>query len=218
MLAVNIEIEKSKSHAWLTLNVNKLFSIDFSGMLISILLQCLLLSLTYSISSHPILLVVSYDAFRYDYFESKPVPQMNRIRKLGAYADYLINIFPTKTFPNHYTIATGLYAESHGVIDNSYYDDRKQKVVGISYEMFHYNDNIIPIWKQNEDAGNGRYSGVMMWPGGCYAYQTKNVTHCQDYDHNLDWYQRVDIVRMMCHLFLVACFNPQKFYYFKIYF
>lgn len=177
--------------------INKLFTLDFSGMLIRILLQCLLLSLTYSISSHPILLIVSYDAFRYDYFETKPVPQMNRIRKLGTYADYLINIFPTKTFPNHYTIATGLYAETHGVIDNSYYDESKQKVVGISYEMFHYNDNIVPIWRQNEDAGSGRYSGAMMWPGGCYTYQTKNVTHCQDYDQNLDWYQRVDTVSVM---------------------
>ncbi|RZC33902.1 bis(5'-adenosyl)-triphosphatase enpp4-like, partial [Asbolus verrucosus] len=58
--------------------------------------------------------------------------------------------------------------------------------------MFHYNENIIPIWRRNEDMGNGRYTGVMMWPGGYFPYQGKNVTYFKSYDPDFDWYQRID--------------------------
>jgi ectonucleotide pyrophosphatase/phosphodiesterase family protein 5 len=119
---------------------------------------------------------------------------MNRLRRAGVYSDYLINVFPTKTFPNHHTIATGLYPEVHGVVGNSYLDKTSKRVVNINYDMFHYDNNIVPIWRKNEDAGDGRHSAVMMWPGGCYPYQGKNVTHCQNYNPHFDWFKRVDMV------------------------
>lgn len=71
---------------------------------------------------------------------------MEKLRKAGTYADYLINVFPTKTFPNHYSIATGLYPEVHGVIGNTYFNSTTRKFVTIGYEMFHYNDDIVPLW------------------------------------------------------------------------
>ncbi|KAJ8940355.1 hypothetical protein NQ314_010737 [Rhamnusium bicolor] len=115
-------------------------------MIFQIIVQCLLVSYVYSLSTHPILIVVSYDAFRYNFFDTKLVPNMERLKKVGTYSDYLVNVFPTKTFPNHHSIATGLYPEVHGVIGNSYYDPEYKKVLKIGYEMFHFSDEVKPIW------------------------------------------------------------------------
>lgn len=98
------------------------------------------------ISQHPVLIVVSYDAFRYNYFEKNGSLYMDKLRKEGTYADYMLNVFPTKTFPNHHSIATGLYPESHGVVGNSFYDPKLKRVIKMSEEMWRFRDDIIPIW------------------------------------------------------------------------
>lgn len=54
----------------------------------------------------PALLVVSFDAFRPDYLHRNVTPNLNRIRKDGVSAEFMMNVFPTKTFVNHFTIAT----------------------------------------------------------------------------------------------------------------
>lgn len=102
-----------------------------------------------SISKHPILIIVSYDAFSNEYFQKGWVPNMERLKKSGTFADYLINVFPTKTFPNHHSIATGLYPEVHGVIGNSYFNYVEKKFVSMGYDMYHYSDNVVPIWVRN---------------------------------------------------------------------
>nr|XP_023015420.1 bis(5'-adenosyl)-triphosphatase enpp4-like [Leptinotarsa decemlineata] len=163
-------------------------------MLIKIIVIVLLLDSVCCISEHPILIVVSYDAFRYNFFDTKLVPNMERIKKTGTYSDYLVNVFPTKTFPNHHSIATGLYTEVHGVVGNTYYDKQSDTVMKIGYEMFHYDNSTVPIWRWNEDQGGGRYSATMMWPGADFPYQGKNITYMQGFDPNVDWFRRVDTV------------------------
>lgn len=54
----------------------------------------------------PALLVVSFDAFRPDYLNRNVTPNLNRIRADGVSSDFMMNVFPTKTFVNHFTIAT----------------------------------------------------------------------------------------------------------------
>lgn len=115
-------------------------------MLSIILLQCLLLKIVVCISNHPILIVVSYDGFRYNLFQKGLTPYMLKLRQEGTYADYMQNVFPTKTFPNHHSIATGLYPESHGVIDNTFYDPKLEKVIMFGEDMYKYNLDIQPIW------------------------------------------------------------------------
>ena len=70
----------------------------------------------------PTVILVSLDGFRWDYLERAETPVLDRIAAEGIRADALLPVFPTKTFPNHYTIATGLYPEHHGIVDNSFYD------------------------------------------------------------------------------------------------
>lgn len=65
----------------------------------------------------PALLVVSFDAFRPDYLHRNITPNLHRFRQTGTTASYMANVFPTKTFVNHFTIAT----VSYRLIDYYYY-------------------------------------------------------------------------------------------------
>lgn len=93
-----------------------------------------------------LLLLVSYDAFRPEYFDRDVTPFMNDLRKRGTSTDYLRNVFPTKTFTNHHTISTGMFPEEHGVLGNTLFDAKMNKELKYGYELFHYNENIMPIW------------------------------------------------------------------------
>src|SRR5436190_21981965 len=70
----------------------------------------------------PTVILISLDGFRYDYLDKYQPPTLNALAKDGVRAKWMIPSFPTKTFPNHYTIATGLYPEHHGIVDNNVYD------------------------------------------------------------------------------------------------
>ncbi|GAB1867832.1 Ectonucleotide pyrophosphatase/phosphodiesterase family member 4 [Camponotus japonicus] len=142
------------------------------------------------VSPHPKLLVVSYDAFRYNYFERNLTPYMNQLKAEGTHAEYMMNIFVTKTFPNHHTMATGLYAETHGVVDNEFYDPDIHNVTKYSHKLYHYDNNILPIWTVNEKSG--RHSGTMMWPGSAFEYQGTSPTFAQPFNDSISWKDRVD--------------------------
>ncbi len=73
----------------------------------------------------PYLILISLDGFRWDYVEKYNPPNLSSFIKNGVKAESLIPSFPTKTFPNHYTIATGLYPDKHGIIGNIFYDYKK---------------------------------------------------------------------------------------------
>lgn len=100
------------------------------------------------ISKKPILIVVSYDAFRFDFVDRNITQYMSYLRKQGTYANYIKSVFPTKTYPNLHTIATGVYPAVHGVIGNRFYDPVTKKIVDIqdAYNMYRYNQDALPIW------------------------------------------------------------------------
>ncbi|XP_060820858.1 ectonucleotide pyrophosphatase/phosphodiesterase family member 5-like [Bombus pascuorum] len=155
-------------------------------------LLVMLISVKYGlpISPYPKLLVISYDAFRYDYFDKTPF--MNELKHRGTYADYMMNIFVTKTFPNHHTMATGLYAETHGVVDNEFYEPASGNTTKYSYDLYHYDNRILPIWTVNQNAARQRRSGTMMWPGGIYEYQGIAPTFAQNFNETVPWEERID--------------------------
>jgi predicted AlkP superfamily pyrophosphatase or phosphodiesterase len=67
-------------------------------------------------------ILISLDGFRWDYLEKFKPPTLNKLAREGVRAKWMIPSFPTKTFPNHYTIATGLYPEHNGIVENNVYD------------------------------------------------------------------------------------------------
>src|SRR5438045_9729616 len=70
----------------------------------------------------PTVILISLDGFRWDYLDKFNPPTLNKLAKEGVRAKWMIPSFPTKTFPNHYTIATGLYPAHHGIVENNFYD------------------------------------------------------------------------------------------------
>ena len=76
-------------------------------------------------------LLVSMDGFRADYLEKTYTPNFDNMSKNGIRSDGLIPVFISKTFPNHYSIATGMYPENHGLIANSFYASDLDKFYSI---------------------------------------------------------------------------------------
>lgn len=70
----------------------------------------------------PYLILISLDGFRHDYVELLQPPRLSAAIEGGVRTEGLIPCYPSKTFPNHYSIATGMYPENHGLVNNSFYD------------------------------------------------------------------------------------------------
>ena len=109
--------------------------------------------------------LVSLDGFRYDYLDRYPSPNLHRIIARGVRAP-LVPVFLTKTFPNHYSIVTGLYPAHHGVVDNTMYDP-------VFDAIFRINDTLAvpdsrwwggePLWATAEK--QGQVAAAFFWPG-----------------------------------------------------
>lgn len=104
----------------------------------------------------PIVLLISLDGFRHDYVARFQPPNLSRFISEGSAAEGLIPSFPSKTFPNHYTIATGMLPEHHGLVDNAFYEPAKDQVYtmgnrDIVQDGYWYGGT--PIWVLAEQQG-----------------------------------------------------------------
>ncbi|XP_069680356.1 ectonucleotide pyrophosphatase/phosphodiesterase family member 5-like [Periplaneta americana] len=156
---------------------------------------CLIFILTFELvsplSRHPLLLIVSFDGFRHDFFTKRATPGLNRFKTDGTHAPFTYNVFPTKTFPNHHSIATGLFPESHGVLGNEVYDPILRRILHFGPEMYN-TEGVTPIWTLNQMAASDRYSGVMMWPGGTFSYSGITPKFHHAWNMSVPWEWRVD--------------------------
>lgn len=104
----------------------------------------------------PYLLLISLDGFRWDYVERFQPPHLKAFIEGGVAAEALLPCYPSKTFPNHYSIATGMYPNTHGLVDNSYLDPEKNARYTMgNREMVEdgYWYGGTPIWVQAAKAG-----------------------------------------------------------------
>ena len=97
----------------------------------------------------PYVILISADGFRYDYAQKYGAQNLLQYAKQGVTADALIPSFPSVTFPNHYTIATGLYPAHTGLVANSFYDRARKETFSMSQrdkvkDGFWYGG--IPLW------------------------------------------------------------------------
>lgn len=139
----------------------------------------------------PTLLVLSMDGFRADYLLRNMTPTLDFLSRCGVHAPYMRAVFPTKTFPNHYTLATGMYPESHGIIDNNFYDPVYKEV--FSYGGANTSDyrwwGGEPIWNTAKKAGKKVAS--MMWPGSDVNIQNMRPDICYNYHMSFSLDDRV---------------------------
>ncbi|KAL2023564.1 hypothetical protein VTK56DRAFT_2172 [Thermocarpiscus australiensis] len=114
----------------------------------------------------PTTIIISLDGFRADFLKRGLTPRLNAFVKEGVSPLYMLPSFPSVTFPNHYTLATGLYPESHGVVGNTFWDPALQ-------EEFYYTDparSLDPKWWMGEPfwvtaQKQGLKTAIHMWPG-----------------------------------------------------
>ena len=139
-------------------------------------------------------LVISFDGFRHDYINRVPTPNFDRFIQNGVFSS-LIPIFPSLTFPNHYSIATGSYADKHKILGNSFfsrtlnkdYSMRDSKAVqnGAFYGME-------PIWVTAEK--NGLLSATYFWIGSEAEINGYRPTIYKNYDGSVSFVSRVDSI------------------------
>lgn len=113
-----------------------------------------------------VLILLSFDGFRWDYDAKIPTPNLHRVMARGVRAERLIPSFPSKTFPNHYTIVTGLYPAHHGIVGNSMWDPQMQATFGMSDRVAVADGRWWggePLWVTAER--QGLITGIMFWPG-----------------------------------------------------
>ena len=151
--------------------------------------------------AEPIVLLISIDGFRWDYLEKYRPPTLLRLAADGVRADGLIPQFPSKTFPNHYTIVTGLRLASHGIISNN------MAAPDIPGRFSLRNRDVLadprwwggePIWNTAER--QGRLASPMFWPGSEAPIGGRHATYWIPYDDamphatrvakTLDWMSR----------------------------
>ena len=138
-----------------------------------ILLFVMFLSLTAKAGDDVYNVVISMDGFRWDYPLWYDTPFLDEVAQKGV-SSSLIPSFPTKTFPNHYTLATGLYPDHHGIVANSFMDPETGKVFSLSNpetsgDPRYYGGE--PIWLTAQK--NGLHTAVFYWPGSDVPVQGK---------------------------------------------
>ncbi|HET7631362.1 MAG TPA: ectonucleotide pyrophosphatase/phosphodiesterase [Gemmatimonadaceae bacterium] len=142
----------------------------------------------------PYVVLVSFDGFRADYLDRPGLPNFHRLARAGVRASGLVPVFPSKTFPNHYSIVTGLYAEHHGVVGNSFWDPARQQMYSISsaaeQDGSWYRGE--PLWVTAER--QGMVAASFFWPTSDAAIDGIRPTRYKKYDGAVPDSARVDSV------------------------
>jgi alkaline phosphatase D len=139
--------------------------------------------------------VLSLDGFRWDYPQKTSTPTLDLIAKEGVKAVALIPSFPSKTFPNHYTIATGLYPDHHGLVNNSFFDQEMNKSYAIVNKEARFNPDFYsgePIWITAQNQGVKTAS--FYWVGSDVAIQGKHPDYWKMYDGSIPFLHRIDTI------------------------
>ena len=141
----------------------------------------------------PTVILISIDGFRWDYLDRYPSPVLNQLAEGGVRARGLIPCFPSKTFPNHYSIVTGLYPENHGIVANNMYDPE----FDASFSLGNREEIGKARWWGGEPiwvtaARQGVKSATMFWPGSEADIGGFRPDYWMLYDGNLSDRSRVD--------------------------
>ena len=143
----------------------------------------------------PYVVLVSFDGFRYDYVAKYNPPHFKEFIRQGAAAEALIPSFPSKTFPNHYTLVTGLYPGNHGLVDNSFYDPKQKKGYGMKNRKAVEDPSFYggtPLWQLVQQ--NGMKSASFFWVGSEVAVEGKFPDYYVKYDEQFPNEKRIDQV------------------------
>ena len=142
-------------------------------------------------ADRPLVLVVGFDGFRRSYVDHDSLPSLHALAAGGVLADAMIPAFPSVTFPNWYAMATGLYPEHSGIVNNTFYDPAL-------HAGFKYSDSTgrqarwyggEPIW--NTATRQGHRVGTMFWVGSDAGVGGTTPTYWRPYDRHVSFEDRI---------------------------
>lgn len=147
-------------------------------------------------NERPLTILISIDGFRPDYLDRGVTPVLSGLAAEGA-RGVMRPSFPSKTFPNHYTLVTGLRPDRHGIVENNMEDPA---IPGVAFRMSNAQavtdarwwDQGEPIWVAAERAGI--VSATMFWPGSEAPIRGVRPSHWRPFDQSVPPDARVDQV------------------------
>jgi len=146
-------------------------------------------------ADQPYVLMVSFDGFRYDYDTKTETPNLDFMRDNGVKAEGLIPVFPSKTFPNHYALATGAYTGTNMITANTFYDTKFKQVYKIAdkekvRDAKWYKAEPIWVTAERQNVKSASY----FWVGSEAPIKGYLPSIVKYYDHNFPFKARVDSV------------------------
>ena len=143
----------------------------------------------------PYVIMVSFDGFRHDYVEKYEAKNFKRFIKNGASAEAMRPSFPSKTFPNHYSLVTGLYPGNHGLVDNNFYDRKLDLRYSIGNREVVENPAFyggLPLWQLVQQ--HGMKSASYFWVGSEAPITGDFPDYYEIYDGNVKNEDRIEAV------------------------
>jgi predicted AlkP superfamily pyrophosphatase or phosphodiesterase len=140
--------------------------------------------------------LVSLDGFRYDYPQKWGAPHLTELAHTGATApEGMLPSYPSITFPNHFTLITGLYPEHHGIVGNTFYDPSRGETY--SYKDAKTNQDGTwysgtPLWSLAEQ--QGMRAASFFWPGSEAKIAGERPDEYVHFDDSFDDHKRIDQV------------------------
>jgi len=152
-------------------------------------------------------IIISIDGFRYDYQSREPTPNLDSIVARGFRVGRLEPIFPSLTFPNHYTLVTGLFCETHGIVANNMYDPTTNLTFTLTNGQTANGYWFLgePIWVTAQKWG--MKTGVMFWPGSEAEIDGMRPTYWYPYNSSISNDYRMN--QLLTWLDLPAADRPQ---------
>ena len=147
-------------------------------------------------------LLILCDGFHMDLIEKVKaagyeLPAFDMLLETGIRMKYMQNVYPTVTFPNLWSIATGMNVERHGIVHNFFYDpvlNETFRMDNTTYTRFYNNGTEgaggQPIWETNQLQGH--HSVVAVWPGSSAPIDNITATYALPINYTLPWQERVD--------------------------
>lgn len=163
----------------------------FKLRVVLLLLALAVVTLSAQQTRRPILVLVSFDGWRWDYIGRAKVPNLKALVSEGVRSEGLIPSFPSKTFPNHYSIVTGLYPEHHGIISNTIaepgFPERFTLSSATAKDGRWWGGE--PLWATA--IRQGRLAGTMFWPGSEAPINGVRPTYWKPFDDRVPNADRV---------------------------
>lgn len=143
----------------------------------------------------PHVILISFDGMRSEYLDRLELPNFQRLIRTGVRSAGMIPTFPSKTFPNHYSIVTGWHAGRHGLVANNFWDPERNagyrmSDTGSVRDSSWYRGE--PIWVTAEK--QGMVAASFFWPGSEAAIGGVRPTFAKKYDTRVPNFARVDTV------------------------